>query len=439
MAGWGPVVGQYLYNAYINDPMARRFDRFVNAINPPTMNYRKGIGGQFQGRFGGKRHKPSGDKYTSGFAEKDIYANTWSMGHTLYIGFQSYPYTSNYSDVSIANNTPGRVFVDIWVAILRKYYKSYHVGRLEFMNPTQPLNSYVGGSEVWSILSERPDGNSSGAVQDTYTTVAADTLISLATQLAKICMSQFIRGKIPLRLVCQFGGTGMGGYMMLNQTYVTAKCTTVITVQNQTLADDINNNEGEANTTVDITANPLKGKLLYFSDLYPRFAAGYGNGDVEDEWGPRWLAPNSFDGGLVVAGSSNMLNVVRPYNGTSVQTPTGLWKAIPSPSTFSNLSAVQDIGMEPGVQKTFKLKFRFNGTLANFMKHDRTVFSASPLQLFSGEYSYGMGTSVYLVLEKRIRRATNPISIGYQVETNIKTGCYTKHQTMTKLVTCNID
>lgn len=402
--------------------------------------YRPGVGGgNYQGRFAGRVKRPRPPKLYRGYAECVKFAGVARDNQCVYLGFTSISGIS-YS----ATNGPGysRLLQDICVSILRVFFKSKYPGCVEFETPAQSLNALNISSYNFYYKSRQHSG---GTATDTQLTIGPTTsLFDLAGVLAGTMTYQWSLGYLPMALFCSDSGATNGnprGYMWLNNLIVSASCTNCITLQNQTLADDGAANDGDANTTIDVSANPIKGRMFYMRHLTPEVCVGYRLGDgvdvtnTDDLWG----AIN-----LRRAVEGTLFNVISP----GISYSTGCWQVVPPAEYFKHVSGVKDISMEPGVQKSFKLRFHFNGSLTNFLRGEYSNFAdvtttATPAATLAGlslqgGLKSGFGQCVLLALEKRLRQTGVQVVLAYQIDTYIRTNVRSTRQPMSYHVETNV-
>lgn len=392
-------------------------------------------GGVWQGSFPGrvKRHKSS--KLYKGYKETIMHADQHSMLNVNYFGVQSYPAHPVAS---------GRLFVDFWISILRHFFKNNHPGRIEFETPDEAIDSLLSVpiaptvtasdlNETIRIVYRNPGGSTriegtprtlcSSAVPPTTTY----TLRSLATELANEVNTQWNAGYEPQLLqvysavVASATYVATIGVMRLDQVILKGSVTNVIKLQNSTVAD-VGEAIGDADLTNNIQSNPLHGRIYYFNGLCPTLATGY---DVSGTNGPdEWAAAN-----LSVPNTGTANNIIAPTVAC-----TGCWKTLPKQDYFKNCVGYKAVQLEPGVQRSLVVRFKFNGYMTSFLKKSRTAFTTPAT---SNDYGFGMGQTVLVALEKRIRYGSVPVNIDYQVDTHISTSMSLKRQAMTLSVTTN--
>lgn len=381
---------------------------------------KRGIGGgTFQGKFGGRPKRPRHANLGSGYHEKVTYASTISQPQCVYFGVTSYP---GYA-IGAANLS--RMLWDICISIVRKFLKAHHPGRIEVETPDQHLGTFGVNQETWYLMARYPD-DSNVQRQTTFPVVATTTIRSLAYDLASQITTDWRDGYEPFMLGNFMTSTSVPqSIMFLNNMVVKASCTNVITVQNQSTADDSAAGETEGNTTVDITANPLKGKLFFFKHIGPEIGSGWkasrtDGTSTDDMWGVYKLLRPSV---------GTLYNITAPTDAA-----TGCWVTVPKADYFKNCSGVKDVGMEPGTQKVYKIRFKFKGPLTNYLRAENSNFGTE----LSHAYKKGMGQSVFLVLEKRLRQSATNVKLAYQVDTYIRTDVYKRKQYMTYHVETNV-
>lgn len=392
---------------------------------------KRGIGGaNYQGKFGGYVKRPRYAKLDKGYAEKVTFASVAQQPQCLYLGFTSVP-TAVYGTIGYS-----RLLQDVCISILREFFRNYHPGKFEFETPDQDL--YTAGLSVdgFNLSCRSPGGGLSAYLTFTPATAAnGTTLRVMGAQFAQFLMQQWDSGYEPYQLSCTSPGTGSApvGIMWLNNLIVKASCTNVVIIQNQSLADDGAAADLDVNTTVDVSANPLKGKMFYMKHVCAEIGTGMrsGFGDptvIGDTWGANNLKTTT---------TGTLQNVIAPTNAAD-----GCWKVIPKADYFKNCTGVKDIGLEPGVQKTFKLRFKFTGALTNFLRGEYSNYMGTSA-LGTGvsaqpSYKQRFGQCVILAFEKRLRQTGSQITVAYQVDTYIRTSIKKKRQYMTYHVETNV-
>lgn len=404
-------------------------------MNGPSR--KRGIGGStFQGKFGGTPKRPRYAKLDKGYSEKVTYAAVAQGPSCCYLGITSIP------TATLGGNGHTRLLADICIGIWRDFFRFYHPGRYEFETPDQVLSSMINiVNEGYSLICRPPDPGSGGDSIDQFTITVNTTLRDLGFSLASAMMGAWRNGLEPFRLEHSVNVSPYtcGGSMYLNNIIVKAKVTNVVTIQNQSLADDSTGGDADANTTVDVSANPLKGKMFYMKHIAPEISTGYkyegaDNSSTADQWGATYLKDTVI---------GTLQNIISPDQTATGVPANGCWKIIPKADYFKNCTGVKDIGLEPGVQKTFKLRFRFVGPLTNYLRGEFTNYNAvttTPGQgiAYQPAYKMGMGQCVLLAFEKRLRQTGSTVNIAYQVDSYIKTSVSKKRQYMTYHVETNV-
>lgn len=409
---------------------------------------KRGIGGgNFQGRFGGRPKRFRSSKLFRGFAERVTFASHQDANSCCYLGFSSIP-TISSGGFGATNPGYSRLLADICISILRDFFRYHFPGHLEFETPDQAM--FDGSIDKYTINLRSSEPASLLGYTDTTifsgASAATTSLRDVANNLANSITAFWRVGQVPQSLYAfQTSTAATGGvplsYMWLNNLVVKCSVVNVITVQNQTLADDAVTGDGDANTITDVTANPLRGRVFYLKDIAPVVGVGRQigtNGDKSDMWGHQYLR-NFAEAG------STLGNVLAPSN----QLPaTGCWKVIPKPEYFKNCRKVKDIGLEPGVQKTLKMRFNFRGTFTDFLSGEYNNYAIAQLDglqtttnnglaLQSGLKS-GFGQLALLVFEKRLRQTGSLITVAYQVDSYIRASVFAKRQFMTYHVETNV-
>lgn len=461
------------------------YKRSRRATGPSARAKRYRPSGVYDGKFTGPRDTRRNAVLKSGYAETHIHTGTVTQDGAAYIGIASYPAFKGGSQAQY-----GRVLEDICIAILRKYFRNYHPGKIEFSTPDQTFDQVLDYSvgtgygqsynyEYIHIKFGKPDGTYTqsegtfpGANENKFLYFSSTTLIptgetlytnlrSLGEAIAKQIMHMYVNhGDVPLCIrgarvfytttvdgTVPFYNTTYHSTMWMTNCKVSAKVKTVLTVQNQTVADDTT--EGFKNTMIDVSCNPIRGKLFYFKDLGPKLKAGFdlgadadGNPSTEDEWFHYWFSKptdNETVGGLL-----RNIYIAKDANAANVD-PVGCWKTIPERAYFSNCANAYNVTLDPGHIKTVTTRFRFYGTLWNFLKGERLQIdnqndyeAGGEGEVRSAGFAKGMGTSVILAMEKRLRAGTEGVQLQWQVTTHIATDCSIKGRSyMTKDVVTN--
>lgn len=467
--------------AYFGMNMYRRRSRGVKR--------RRGgvISGVFDGKFRGPRDRARNAILRSGYSETHIQTGTVEQDGVAYLGIASYPAFKGGTQAQY-----GRVFEDIWIAILRKFFRHYHPGRFEFNSPDQDFDQLVDygvdaglgipvsyNREAIQLIFAKPDGTSTtspvgvGATDENRFyyfnplvgySATYSTLRTLADAIAARCMKVYVEdGLVPLMMknmtsIMTYNTTNpndqyaniTNATMWLNNCRVSAYVKTVMTVQNQTIADDTTEGNGFRNAMTDISCNPIRGKLYYFSDLGPKLRAGYDLGSSsattisDDEWFAYYY--NKPNDNALVGGQLRNIYIAQEGDPVDNVNPTGCWVTIPPRAYFSNCKSAVNVTLDPGHMKTFTLTFRFKGSLHNFIKGERLDIDNQDTyengdienEVRSAGYAKGMGKSCILAMEKRLRSGTAGVQLQWQVNTHISTNCSIRSkQYMTKDVTTN--
>lgn len=402
---------------------------------------KRGIGGvNFQGKFGGRPKRFRSSKLAKGYAERVTYAAVQSAPQCAYLGFTSIPCISQG-----VNPGYSRLLADICIAILRQFFRSHFPGKIEFETPDQVINAFGCAVYNYNVQFRNPTGQSfvDSSVFSSASNQISTTLRDMANNMASIITAQWRLGLVPTMLYAYVptGDTSPVpvGTMWLNNLRVKCSCTNVITVQNQSLADDGAIGDLDANTTVDVSANPLRGRIYYMRHVTPEVGVGLPMSSdatvTDDLWG-------SINLRRMTDAGSTLSNVLAP-----TAAATGCWKVLPKPEYFKNCSRIKDIGLEPGVQKTMKLRFNFHGTLTNFLRGEYNNYAVANqlgvtdtsvgLSLQSG-LKMGFGQIALMAFEKRLRQTGSLITVAYQIDSYIRTSIYSRRQYMVYHVETNV-
>lgn len=441
--------------------------------NPKPKMSGRGVSGPgaWHGRFPGYLHKPAKRGLRSGFTEKTIYSDTYSQPMVNYFGVCSLPLTSALGVPNANDKGPTRVLDDMCIAVLRKYFKRYHPGRIDmetdcwrwsdYMNkyniPPADLNFPLPSEEL-ILLSDYPDSIGASAADPTTGATghnsdrlrldATSTLRSMAEWMSGVIWSRYYNdGMIPFELASidfwptASSGTGATAIvrpmlakctMRLNGLIVKANVKTVVKLQNTTAAE-ATDGTADSGAITSVGSNPIRGKMYYFKGLSPVVQTGYLENVntttatlnyANDEWFAATYKWPNVGSPIPSGGGQNTFNVF-----TSTTSPLGIWKSIPLDQYFRNLVGVKNVELEPGVQKFETLSFEYKGTLVNFLRKFMNWFGAGTAHVDARNnayYQFGLGNCVMFAFEKRIRSdgtagdSTN-IGLAYQVETDIWT------------------
>lgn len=420
--------GSYLGRRYMDKVLNNTWKSLVGG------NKRMVAGGNWTGKFKAPVKRPRRINLKDGVHDEYIYSDAKEQPMVGYLGITSYPCVRASSTGVSTQFQTSYQFIRVIEAALRYFFRYQHPGRYEFQTFDQTFESFnipttanYSTAEGMVIMYQTPDGSTITAGTDfiymNYDTDATprpayNTLTKLATAIANEMYVQWQDGKEPLYMKswqgALVGTTGLQfavAGMNLNQLRFRTNCTTVLTVQNQTIADDGTGGTTNtlANTTIDISANPLHGRIFYFSDIAPKFATGYDyvNNDGPDEWGAINLSTPDSD--------SDLQNVYAP-----TKTPEGCWMTVPKAQYFSNCTGTKDVQLNPGEIKEFKLRFKFGGRLVDWLRADISNFkSLNPAKADIENLAYhkGMGQCAIMAVEKRIRNATTKVQLSYTVKT----------------------
>lgn len=426
--------------------------------------------GNWKGSFPGTPYKTDNGRLYSGYSENIISADQSSQTNAFYIGTTSYPATPGYvaGSATLDETEPGRLLVDIMISIVRKFLRTYYPQHSDVESADQVLNDFQGmnwgtiqvgyvepitGAMVYSkALASNGTPNTSGDAvfwkigstngfpsSNPTTTIYTRSIRQIGYVLAREILYYFRLGYEPRvligRVTASDTSTGYcAGIMNLNQVIVRASVKTTMTLQNQTVADDGDATGALKNTTIDISANPIHGRLYYFKGLTPLvniMPGGTANtASNTDYWALNNLMTNPSNGRLQ--------NVLIPTQTPSESGTIGedgqrfgnCWMTLPKPDYFKNITHVKNVTLEPGHQKSFSTDFHFNGYLTTFLTKDLSIFNMATNQGKVLGYDRRMGNFVLAVFEKRIRSGTVPINIAWQNEVKIKCDCIVKKQAM---------
>lgn len=427
-SGVAGIAADYLYGR------ARRagfkaFNRLLGA---------KGMvaGGSYTGKFRGRVKRPAKANLSTGYHEHVVFSGAHDMANVNYLGITSYPSLSVDSNaVTVAS----RMFIDGYIAILRYYFRHVHLGRWEFESPDQPLSDLIiltdtnSSAALGQFIQQKfmtPNGTIDTGTAVLITNLSTTmTIRSLATTLANECYNKWSLGFEPYILYSYSNGAGSGGttydvpgaMMFLNNLILKLSSTTVIRIQNQTVGDD------GSNYTTDISTNPLHGKIFYFKDLSPTVGTGFDLSSTVS--GDEWFAKN-----MCWPTAGTLKNVYA----TSVACPgSSAWSVIPKAQYFKNCTGVKDVQLNPGEIKEFKLRFKFDGRITQFLSRDWNNFSVSEVTNLG--MRKGMGQCAIIALQRRLRAGddANPISLSYQVDTYCRARIKKLAQRMTYHVETN--
>lgn len=181
----------------------------------------------------------------------------------------------------------------------------------------------------------------------------------------------------------------------LKNQYLTVYQSVKMGIQNITPADDAT---GAVLETTRIDANPIKGKLMKFSNNLPLLRqrrGAFGSAPPADEAYRLQVDPNG-DG------------VIKPA--TSL---LGDWTQVPTAMMFENCIGEAPVRLEPGEIKDYSFVFKFNGTLEKFMRG----FGAFLWPIM--QKKVGFGQSIMFCLEKRMPTGAAPVRINFHYESRM--------------------
>lgn len=385
------------------------------------MSLSTAAGGVWQGRFPGEFVAPKQSKLYKGYRESVLYTGQTSKHSVNYLGVTSFPPFEANGD-----QTGCRVLTDIIVAILRKFFKDYHPGKIEFERADDPIYPYINAFGVYGdtkvvstnirMMYRTPDGSSisTGVPISISSSASPKSMRDVAISFGSEFLMKWKAGYEP-HILQTYGTLNTvdlyevnHASMRIDQVCVSVDCLTTVKVQNQTLAE-VGDGIADADLTTNISSNPLRGKILLFKGLAPVVGVGY-NPDatvVNDEW---------FQNTMRVPNTGTLTNIIIPSTD-----PSGGWAVVPPAAYFKNCIGEKSITLEPGAQRYFDLKFSFTGYLVTFLRKFRTVYNIDNATALNVDLSYGMGNCAVLCLEKRIRNGNVPVVLDYQVNTHITT------------------
>lgn len=393
--------------------------------------------GIWEGKFRGRRRRDNMKMY-SGFSEHRVSSGDSYMTHCSYTGICSYPSGSDL------NTGCSMALQDIMTAVLRRYFEKYYTYRFEVSDPDEPLmnhmyvygNSFTTGAMVanlsngpsFVLLYSQNDGT--GEAFGAYTSLSSNATLSLrglAAIMAAEIETKWKAGLEPRSIlgVLNYKSSDQFpvGSMSLVNLRIHYRSTVTMSVQNQTNADDT------SASMTDIQSNPLHGKIMYFKGVAPVQATGQFMWDLASKAGTEaneWAAHN-------LTGPTTSYGTVYSFGVSGIPvTPTGVWAAVPKDNWFKNCTGSMLVSMEPGVQKKFALKFKFDGRLTDWLRKEYTNVGSAAI---NSTYKIGMGSCALLVVEKRIRRGGVPVTIAWQSDMYTTVKCSAKKQGMLPKVT----
>lgn len=458
------------------------------------------FGGVYHGKFKTpiKRPNPIKGSY-SGYTEKIMHSGFSTQKGCWYMNLAAAPLWSSAENAGAGNDPTtiqyySEVLRCVCVAILRKFYKRYHPGRLEFVASDQPIQQFLSlpasnvtpgtavqldadnpGNinympEILTLCCVSADGYSQVKYQ--YTLTDGDTLQTLAKWLAGRMWTAWSSntttngGMEPLYLAVVDSNSAANvanskGFMYLNNMDVAFRVMNILSLHNQSGDHTVNGVDND-DTTIEIDANPLKGRIFYHKGIAPTINIGYcvpangahpvdggasSVGANPDIWGPDNLTQggtwNAVDNPSV---NTPLANCTFPYkgNGQNYVEPTGVWRTLPKAEYFKRCYGVREVNMEPGVINKTTLAFDFKGKLTTLLRKLSTEYyyrsgNGSPA------YDYGMGKSMTIAFERRIRNhwetVANPVkdyvSIAFQIVTTIEAEVRRRNQVMAQYVRTN--
>lgn len=376
--------------------------------------------GNTRGRLTNNLHRPKrvSVNVSRGVFEETELALTRAYDDCYYVGASSF--NPEYMDILVC------------AGILRYYYERHHSFKQRFSS----LDSVIVGTDQNGSTSvavqyrnaEAP--GAPGAPVDVITyfdwATNATTLREAATALADDMRQKYFGAGTtngqpyePLQMWCAVNNNTEHqvnfGMMPLDTMYVNCNCRIVMNVQATTVAD-----EGGTDSRDNITANPLIGKLYYFSDLSPKprqdptFTAA---GASDDQWG--WIHLTSWN---------DHAPFITP---DAANHPTGTWRAPPLESTFRNCTSVGNVRMEPGDIKKAVIRFSFNGKLQKWLKkYDEWGYYAENNAPVANDVT--MGTCMILALEKRVRTGPSAVRCNVHFDQFAGASCYLKRTPFNK-------
>jgi len=205
--------------------------------------------------------------------------------------------------------------------------------------------------------------------------------------------------------VTVLGGTVNQAVMPLEGQYLTAYAVTRMHIQNVTPADGASE-AGATLLSTRVDANPIKGKLMRFTDPTPI---------IKDDRGLDGTAPADF--GYKLQLDNNGDGIIWPNQATP---PSGPWTQLPSADMFRNCAGMANISLEPGAIKDYSLSFKFSGTIQNLMRGFNTseyivdtVGRSRPLPSTKNKQ---FGQSFMFALEKRMPTGPALVSVNFHYE-----------------------
>lgn len=154
--------------------------------------------------------------------------------------------------------------------------------------------------------------------------------------------------------------------------------------------------------TTHVDTNPIKGKLMKFKDMLPLLQQRMGAfGAVSNDNSYKLQIDPNNDG--IIKPSASIL---------------ADWTQIPTASMFANCTGEASVALEPGAIKDYSLIFKYDGTLENFIRGNRTVDGIGGItQQDVAPFAKGcFGTSCLFMLEKRMPTGNSAVNVNFHYE-----------------------
>lgn len=220
------------------------------------------------------------------------------------------------------------------------------------------------------------------------------------------------------------------GMILLGDYNVAVRCNSTIYFQNQTASDS---GGATAYSTDVVDANPIRGRIYYFSHPNPVVRTYQGQTDDKS-----WKLMHDANGDGVIYPDTNAIGTT----GTGSGNLGSGFNQLPGGDMFMNLKKYDTISLAPGEMKRFDFNFKFNGNINKFITglrllnttgvaYDYVTLNPNQYQYQVNAQSKALGSSVLFAFEKRLSTgAGNPI-VTYQRNTYTSaTLTYRKKKTM---------
>lgn len=298
--------------------------------------------------------------------------------------------------------------------VMRRFYGIDYVTTNDKLNPYQTA-TLIGGFPV-SINFEWEQGLGAtiSVGNELFTPATTDTVATFGTWFTTNIFNNTLfggNGGSPTRIlkwvsfneIAPVNAAASSTYtvkrLAVDKLVLSAYSYSQLTLQNATASDSI------SKSTDVIDSNPLSGKIYKLNSLAPSianrryFAAGATVGGVATSNYPQLAWTD--DNGIVLPASN----------------ATGQWLNPPPARFFDRVQGEASIGFQPGESKTYRMRWKFTGTINVLMQNLCQSGQDSGGDQYASRYGRCLGHMMLFALEKRIKGdGAVPIDINYHCD-----------------------